>query len=69
VQRTRLPGRSIAVGHFRRQTGEGQPALHDDSKAGSVPEPLVTDADAAPGWSPWRIVVGFGLVSLTGDVV
>ena len=32
-------------------------------------EPLVTDSDAPPGWSPWRIVVGFGLVSLAGDMV
>jgi MFS family permease len=34
-----------------------------------VSEPLVKLSDAAPGWSPWRIVVGFGLVSLAGDMV
>ncbi|MDT4991663.1 MAG: hypothetical protein QOH97_1555 [Actinoplanes sp.] len=32
-------------------------------------EPLVKDFDSAPGWSPWRTVVGFGLVSLAGDMV
>jgi MFS family permease len=32
-----------------------------------VAEPLVDDAES--GWSPWRIVVGFGVVSLAGDMV
>jgi hypothetical protein len=34
-----------------------------------VAEPLVSEPDAAPGWSPWRMVAGFGLVSLAGDMV
>jgi len=34
-----------------------------------VSEPLVTDSASPPGWSPWRTVVGFGLVSLAGDMV
>ena len=32
-------------------------------------EPLVKLSDPPPGWSPWRTVVGFGLVSLAGDMV
>ena len=32
-------------------------------------EPLMKDGDSPPGWSPWRTVVGFGLVSLAGDMV
>ena len=32
-------------------------------------EPLVSEPDSVPGWSPWRTVVGFGLVSLAGDMV
>jgi MFS family permease len=34
-----------------------------------VAEALVSEPDSAPGWSPWRMVVGFGLVSLAGDMV
>jgi MFS family permease len=34
-----------------------------------VAESLVSEPDSAPGWSPWRMVVGFGLVSLAGDMV
>jgi MFS family permease len=34
-----------------------------------VAEPPATVTDPAPGWSPWRIVVGFGMVSLAGDMV
>jgi MFS family permease len=34
-----------------------------------VTEPLVKGSDSPPGWSPWRTVVGFGLVSLAGDMV
>jgi MFS family permease len=40
-----------------------------EGQEASVTEPLVKDADPAPGWSPWRTVVGFGLVSLAGDMV
>jgi MFS family permease len=32
-----------------------------------VAEPLTRDPES--GWSPWRIVVGFGVVSLAGDMV
>ncbi|MEV8507673.1 MFS transporter [Actinoplanes sp. NPDC051475] len=32
-------------------------------------EPRVKGADSPRGWSPWRTVVGFGLVSLAGDMV
>jgi MFS family permease len=34
-----------------------------------VTEPLVKGDESPPGWSPWRTVVGFGLVSLAGDMV
>jgi MFS family permease len=34
-----------------------------------VAEPRVSESDSAPGWSPWRTVVGFGMVSLAGDMV
>ncbi len=32
-------------------------------------EPLVKSASSPTHWSPWRTVVGFGLVSLAGDMV
>jgi MFS family permease len=34
-----------------------------------VTEPLVKGTTPAPAWSPWRTVIGFGLVSLAGDMV
>lgn len=32
-------------------------------------EPSVRTHDTSRGWSPWRMVVGFGVVSLTADMV
>src|SRR5690349_2234997 len=31
--------------------------------------PVAASAGASPGWSPWRTVVGFGVVSLAADMV
>ena len=31
--------------------------------------PTVSDAPASVRWSPWRAVVGFGVVSLAADMV
>jgi MFS family permease len=35
----------------------------------TVSRPDVPTASTSPGWSPWRAVVGFGVVSLTADMV
>jgi Predicted membrane protein (DUF2127) len=45
-----------------------KPATGRPVASGDVASPM-TSRDAGPSWSPWRTVVGFGVVSLAVDMV
>ena len=52
-----------------RPSNRRRPALPDPT---AVPAPPGTEGSTAPAsrnWSPWRVVVGFGVVSLAADMV